>query len=167
MLFISFIFGFLVGTLCWFAVTYFAGKRLESFINKIEMIASAQKRMSKVKEITMKQLNLLAQVEAPQKNSLDGKYKNILISEIQSLEEEKIEILRSLIKDNLDLKIVILDEHNQVKTMKLSEYMNLMGLSNLKDQAQNNLKSIRKFTIHEGKKLDDDDDGDNSNKTFH
>jgi hypothetical protein len=131
--------------------------------------SSFKDRMDKVKEITMQQLDLRSQIEGPQKNGLHGRHKNGLISEIKRLEEEKIEVLKSILNDNLDPEVSILDENNQTKTMKLSEYMNLMGHVYAKKTQDAPTTKTNKFTVYTGGKASSppDDDGGSGDNTFH
>jgi hypothetical protein len=144
-------------------------KKLTDLISQTKSLMIAREKLKKVREISVKQMELKGQIEMPQKNSLDGKYKNQLSEEIRVLEEEKINILNSILKDNIDPEILVLDEFGNTKTMKLSEYMNKMGYS-IKDN-KNHEKP--KFTVYNGGKNiayivdDNDDDNETNGKTFH
>lgn len=128
-------------------------------------------RLKKVKELTNQQLNLQSQAEIPQKNGLDGRYKNGLIKEVKRLEEEKTEILKSIITDGFDPSITTLDESGEVKQMKLSEFMANMGITMPKSETEKKLDqaldNVRKFTVHRGGKDDEDGGNEGEGETTH
>jgi gas vesicle protein len=113
-------------------------------------------RMKKVKDITNEQLELYNQSSGPQKNALDGKYKNGLVGRIKVLEEEKSSLLRSIIEDGFDPDVTILSDDGEVVTKKLSEFMADSGISmsskNSEEAAR--LKQSKRFTLHKGGKDD-------------
>lgn len=119
------------------------------------------KRLLEVKAITEKQQELKAILEFPQKSAIDGKYKNGLIREIQFLEDQKNEILVSIVKDGHDPIVATVDTDGSIKDMPLSEYCNIMGLiSNEKPQTEEtlppNVRKVGKFTVYSTNKPDGD-----------
>jgi hypothetical protein len=152
--FIYIIVGFLVGVVFFLITLYFLGG---SVIKK----SKVYKKLSQVKDIIEKQNSLNAQISMPQKNSLDGKYKNTLISEIKLLEEEKLKLLKSILDDGYDPTISTLDSSGVVSNIKLSDL-----ISNIAKKPEDALNSIKNtytkpqkkhaFTvIYGGKKTDD------------
>ena len=113
-------------------------------------------RMKRVKEITNEQLELYSASSGPQKNGLDGKYKNGLVGRIKELEEEKADILRSIIADGFDPDVTILDDDGQVVTKKLSEFMVDSGINMTSKDSEEakRLKQSSRFTLHRGGKDD-------------
>lgn len=115
-------------------------------------------RMLKVKEITMEQLNLQAQAEAPQKNALHGRYKNGLVGQIKELEEEKTKILQSIITDGHDPEVTVVDNHGEPEKVKLSSYLTERGMYPDMKVSENTeepkTKQIGKFTVYRGGKDD-------------
>ena len=129
--------------------------KLEVAKKKVE---SAEARMKRIKDITKEQLELAGRADGPQKNSLDGKYKNGLIGQIKKLSEERDDIMRSLLKDNYDPELTTVDETGVVTKMKLSEYMAYMGIKMDKPvppKATKTSEQIGKFTVIRGGRDDD------------
>lgn len=120
-------------------------------------------RMKRVKDITTEQIELNRQIDGPQKNGLDGKYKNGLINKLKKLDEEKNDILKSILLDGYDPELTTMDTSGVVTQMKLSEYMVLMGIKMEPKKPTTGVRAekVGKFTVVKGGK---DDDG---NKTSH
>ena len=98
--------------------------------------------MTRVKAITKEQIELARQADGPQKNSLHGRYKNGIMGEIKRLEEERNDIMRSLLKDGHDPELTTIDEAGAVTRMKLSEYMTQVGIPFDKPETKKNSKSV-------------------------
>lgn len=112
-------------------------------------------RMKRIKEITNEQLDLTRQVDGPQKNSMHGKHKNSLISKIKSLDEEKNDLLRSILLDGHDPELTTVDNAGVVTHMKLSEYMVLMGIKmEPKKPTSPTAERVGRFTVVKGGKDD-------------
>lgn len=123
----------------------------------LEKTTSVSERMKRVKEITNEQLELSRQVDGPQKNGLDGKFKNNKISQMKALDEEKNNILRSIILDGNDPEITTVDTSGVVSKMKLSEYMAYMGITMepKKDKSPGvTAEKVGRFTVVKGGKDD-------------
>jgi hypothetical protein len=114
--------------------------------------------MKRVKEITGEQVDLARRADGPQKNSLDGKYKNGIIAQMKKLDEEKHEVLKSILADGHDPELTTMDETGVVTKMKLSEYMAYLGISVTPKQKPQS-KNVGKFTVYKGGK---DDGGNNT-----
>jgi len=104
-------------------------KELDKVKDTLKKATDVQERMNKVKQITKEQLDLQMQVELPQKNALDGQYKNSLSRKITSMEEEKKGILQSILNDGFDPEITIMNSESKLETMKLSEFMTRNNMS--------------------------------------
>jgi len=117
-------------------------------------------RMKRVKEIATEQLDLLQQADGPQKNGLDGKYKNGLNRQIKQLDEEKNQLLVSILEDGHDPELTTMDSSGVVTKMLLSEYMAYMGIKMTPKKQPETPKTERigKFTVVKGGK----DDGGNT-----
>lgn len=118
-------------------------------------------RMKRVKEITAEQVELAQRADGPQKNGLDGKHKNSLIGRMKQLDDEKNEVLLSILNDGHDPELTTMDESGTVTSMKLSEYMAHIGIA-VKPKPNTNLSKaerLSKFTVHKGGK----DDGGSTN----
>ena len=75
-----------------------------------EKIRSIKERLVRVQEITRLQLDLVGAIDQPSKNALHSRYKNGLNEEIKLLEEEKLEILKSILRDGFDPVITVVGE---------------------------------------------------------
>lgn len=172
MLLVSFILGLILGFVSTVGLVLYLGKKslskkleskLDSLKDATKKIESVSDRMKKVKDIVNQQLDMQAQATMPQKNGLDGKYKNGLIREIKRLEEEKHEILKSILKDGFDPEITTIDEAGVVTSMKLSQFMADQGVVVQKEDKQiikETPKQIGKFTVYKGGR--DDGGGETS-----
>src|ERR1035437_409896 len=56
-------------------------------------------RMARIKEIAKQQMNTQAAHDGPQRNAMDGRYKNSLMKQMKELEEEKVSILHTILKN--------------------------------------------------------------------
>lgn len=123
--------------------------------------ASLDERMERVKAIINEQLDLLQAADGPQKNSLDGKYKNGLNRTVKDLEKEKVQILQSILADGFDPEITTQDHTGVVHKLLLSEFMAETGaLPPPPAPVKPKSPRIGKFTIHKGGK--DDGSGNTS-----
>jgi hypothetical protein len=117
---------------------------------------SVKERLAKVRELTKVQMTLSSQVEIPQKNSLDGKYKNGLSKEIKKIEEEKAVILKSILSDGYDPDVSILGE-NGAETMKLSQFLGTMNTSSKESSTEVQAKKESKLSVLRGGKLSEEE----------
>jgi len=161
LIYISGVMSGVIGTI---ALTLYIGARALKK-RKLEQTAGPKKssvsdRMKRVKDITTEQLELAQQADGPQKNGLDGKYKNGIIGQIKRLDEEKNELLISILEDGHDPELTTMDASGVVSQMKLSEYMAYMGIKMTPKKAEEKPKTERlgKFTVVRGGK----DDGGNT-----
>jgi hypothetical protein len=116
-----------------------------------------EKRMKRVKDLTNEQLDLIGQLDQPQKNGLDGKYKNSLNSAIKEIEQEKSDLLKSILADGHDPKITTMDPAGVVTEMFLSDFMAEMVLVAPKPSVPtppSKSSVVGKFTVHKGGKDD-------------
>ena len=135
-----FLLGFMSGAISLLSyVLFLTRKSMKTKIDSIKELAKAAEesiggdtkvldRLVKVRDIQQRQTDLLSQVDRPQKNSLDGKYKNLLNGEIKQLEEEKTAILNSILADGFDPLIAVTGFGGEAETMKLSEFMAKSGM---------------------------------------
>jgi ribosome-binding ATPase YchF (GTP1/OBG family) len=122
-------------------------------------MAPVKDKMARVQEITKQQMDLLGMVDQPSKNSLHSKWKNGLNSQIRQLEEEKMEILKSILREGQDPVITVLNEKNERESIKLSEYMARNGFTletksekKITDGTEGEPKKVGRFTVHVGGK---------------
>lgn len=160
----AFVLGFLLGMGSVIGIVYHLGsksleKKKAELKERVKKAESIESRMKRVKEITAEQVDLAQRADGPQKNSLDGKYKNGIIREMKRLDEEKNDILKSILTDGHDPELTTIDEAGVVSKMKLSEYMAYMGIKMDPPKSQQpKVEQIGKFTVIRGG-LDDDGDG--------
>jgi hypothetical protein len=107
-------------------------------------------KIRRVKEITREQLNLMPSTGGPQKNALHGKHKNSINRTLSSLEDEKNELLNSILNDGHDPEITSMAGDGTSSKMKLSEFLARTPPSS--SEKNTNTKKINKFTVHQGGK---------------
>lgn len=128
-------------------------KSIEKKKTELDGLKSINERLSKVKELTEQQLNLQSGAEGPQKNALHGRYKNGLGQEIEFLEEQKVEILKSIVKDGFDPEISTMGHDGVITKGKLSAFLTERGIS-LDDAPTEKENPRSKFTVYRGGKGD-------------
>lgn len=126
-------------------------RELEKSTPKMESVSS---RMKRVKDITNEQLDIQSATAGPQKNAMHGKYKNGLISRMKELDEQKNEILKSIILDGFDPTITVMDTDGSVAEIKLSEFLAQNGIIIPPKGSQPPPKPSSKFTVVKGGKDD-------------
>lgn len=159
----SFVLGMITGAAGIVSLTFYLGKRaLDKKKAEVEQNTkklSVSDRMKRVKDITAEQLDLARRADGPQKNSLDGKYKNGLIREMKRLDEEKNAVLKSILADGHDPELTTMDETGVVTKMLLSEYMAHMGIKMDPKPVKPQVEQVGKFTVIRGGR---DDGGNNT-----
>jgi hypothetical protein len=100
--------------------------------------AKYKPRLDRAAQITQEQAELMAQIDQPSKNALHSKFKNGLVAEAKRLEEEKTELLRSIVADGYDPEVVVQTPEG-MRRMLLTEYLASLGYDfrNLKGTATN------------------------------
>jgi hypothetical protein len=96
---------------------------LEDLKKKSASLESIRDRLIKASELTQIQSDLRSRAEQPSRNSLDSKYKNGLIGELNRLEQEKISILKSILADGHDPQITVISAGGEKQEMLLSAYV--------------------------------------------
>jgi hypothetical protein len=134
--------------------------------NAFSKVNTVTERLGKVKTIIEQQLVIKARLEFPQRSSMDGRHKNTLVSELQELETQKFDILRSILKDGFDPTITTVNEDGGVEDMKLSVFVNGVDAKNppasapeypLQENLPPNARQVGKFVVYS--KGDDDGSG--------
>jgi hypothetical protein len=140
----------------------FAKKMPNGFSDDLQM-AAIEERMLRIKEIAQVQMDLQSAADGPQKNAMDGKYKNGLMAQLKVLEEEKIAILTSIVNDGFDPSVNVLKEDGTTEVTKLSAF--LSGYTSKPFEggvpADASVRQVGKFVVHKGGK------DDNGNPTTH
>ncbi len=130
----------------------------DSIIERIKapgtIVKSVSERLLKAHKITQDQLDMLAAIKQPSKNSLHSQYKNQTISEIRKLEDQKLDILQSILDDGQDPDIAVKTVSGKIEQVPLSRYMVQQADKKIKMQKPLDPKhrSNNKFTVHEGGK---------------
>ncbi len=94
--------------------------KVKEAMKNVELLGSVKYRFTKVNEITEAQLNLINQAERPSASASHSKHKNDIVGQIKALEEEKIEIFRSILKDGVDPKLSIMTD-GKMQSIRMSE----------------------------------------------
>lgn len=156
MIMLTYFLGFISGMV---GMTVFALYASKKYAKTRDTKKSLSDRMKRVKEISVEQLDLASRAEGPQKNALDGKYKNTLIDELKALDEERNSILVSILKDGHDPELTTMDSSGTVSQMKLSEYLAYLGVDlGSKSNDTSKAEKHHKFMVYKGGK----DDGNNT-----
>jgi hypothetical protein len=84
---------------------------------------SIKERLMKASELAQAQLAIKAQLEMPSKNALHSKYKNELGGELQNMEIQKLDILRTVLAEGFDPMITVINEVGIKQEIPLSAYV--------------------------------------------
>ena len=147
-------------------VLYVGNKALRSSKKRVKELASSltpedpnytaiETRMLRIKEIAQLQMELHGAADGPQRNAMDGRYKNSISRTLKELEEEKIAILTSIVKDGHDPSVNVVKADGTTEVTKLSAF--LAGYSSdITDEKNDDVpvKQIGKFTVLRGGKDD-------------
>lgn len=185
---ISFLIGFLVGfsslavpLMIWaYRINKKHKKQTIDKIQEMQKMADAQKsvtnRIKQVQEITSEQNDLIAQVQHPSMNAVHSKHKNGIKDRLKKLEEEKVEILQSIIKEGHDPVVAVIDPvSGEMVDRKLSEFLanhNILPGDTEQTDDMNGMQSSRKikkkgnlYVVDGGEEDFNNDDGDGP--TYH
>ena len=122
---------------------------------------SIKERLIRAQQIAQTQMDLRAQAEMPSKNGLHSKYKNGLVTEITELEQEKINLLKTIITDGFNPMITIIQDDGTKEEIPLSDYIETAQQSAdivtgkkpetpPLDNAANEPRKIGKFFVYRG-----------------
>ena len=85
---------------------------------------SVKARLEESFDITERQLSILGSLDMPQSGPLHGKHKNLLMHELKTLETRKMELLKSIIEDGYNPKLVIINsDSGERESVFLSEFL--------------------------------------------
>ncbi|CAM6003918.1 unnamed protein product [Sphagnum balticum] len=82
-----------------------------------------KERLLKASDIAQAQMSVRAQMDMPSKNALHSKYKNDLMLELQEMEQQKLDLLRTILIEGYNPMITVLNESGKKTEMPLSEYV--------------------------------------------
>ena len=128
---------------------------------------SIKDRLIKASELAQAQMAVKAQIEMPSKNALHSRYKNGLVSDIQDMEHQKLDILRTVLAEGFDPIITVINDVGGREEIPLSAYVNsaaqlLNDTSGTKTTPEGDppvskapdTKKVGKFILHRGGKDD-------------
>jgi hypothetical protein len=84
---------------------------------------SVKDRLLKAAQIAQTQMELRSQAEMPSKNSLHSKYKNGLAAEINELEQQKLDVLKSVLAEGFNPMITVIHDGGSKEELPLSDYV--------------------------------------------
>lgn len=102
---------------------------LQQIIEKTKSIKpldpSVKARLEESFDITEKQLSILGMLDMPQSGPLHGKHKNLLVHELKALETKKMELLKSIVEEGHNPKLVIINsDSGERESVFLSDFLN-------------------------------------------
>jgi hypothetical protein len=81
-----------------------------------------QAKIERINEISNEQIQIFGALDQPNASAAHGRYKNSLVSKIKAMEEEKLDLFRSMLKDGADPTMSIRID-GEAKTMKASQLL--------------------------------------------
>lgn len=128
----------------------------ETLESKLEKISSIKDKLIRAGQIAQQQAELRDAAQQPSKNAMHSRYKNGLIGEMSKLENEKNDILKSILDEGFDPTITVVDSAGEQKQMTLSEYLsgNQSAMEEEVSKDPNAPRKVGKFTVHNGGKPD-------------
>ena len=91
-------------------------------IEQLKKVGTLEYRFDELDELTLKQIDLMDRLEES-----TGKNAEIINDKIQYIEQKKVDIFRSLLKDGLDPKISIVTASGSIEKMPLSKALEHLG----------------------------------------
>jgi hypothetical protein len=135
-----------------------------------ERTTSIKERLTKASQLAQAQMDLRNAAEQPSKNATHSKYKNGVISEINDLEQQKLDILRTILAEGFNPIITVVQDGGMKEEIPLSEYVTSAqqnmdaAMGSRKDAPlpppkppttqDNNPKQMGKFFVYKGGKPD-------------
>jgi hypothetical protein len=85
--------------------------------------SSIRDRLAQASKLAQVQAELRMQAEMPSKNATHSRHKNGLISEMNDLELQKLDILRTILAEGFDPVITVVQDNGSKQDVPLSEYV--------------------------------------------
>src|SRR6185369_8368026 len=82
-------------------------KKIKDAIKDIELVGSIKYRFAQVTEITSRQMDLISSVDRPSASAAHSRHKNSIAGELKALEQQKIDIFKSILADGVDPQLSI------------------------------------------------------------
>lgn len=147
----------------------------EEVKQEAEKMKNVADRMKRVQVITDMQNEMIAKQQEPSRGVIHSKNKNNIGGKIKELEQEKLDVLTSIIEDGYDPVVVAVDPTSgEQKQQKLSDYLEVIRTSspllNDKGFEPTTEEKKRKFKLITGDNSEDfnrNDDDNGGNPTFH
>jgi hypothetical protein len=133
---IVFLMGVLFGAGCFMGYGWYHVNKIrkvkDALLNQIKAKAeemdrqknSIKERLTKASELAQQQMALKAQMEMPSQNALHSKYKNGLVGELQDMEQQKLDLLKTVLAEGFDPMITVVSETGVKTEIPLSTYVN-------------------------------------------
>lgn len=124
-------------------------------MKRAELSGSIKWRMGRIEELCKQQVDLTSSINVPSKNAMHSKHKWTILASIKDLERTKLDLMRSVVADGIDLTVVVTDANGGKETLKMSELI-IKGevFLNEKPEAPVKIEPKRKFKLIEGDKHD-------------
>ncbi len=100
-------------------------QEIEKAFNEGFKMGTVAPKLERVNAIAGEQMNYMSGLDRPSASAAHSKHKNSVISTIKKLEQEKLELLRAIIKDGVDpiLSVSIDGKQQNIKTSELITLM--------------------------------------------
>lgn len=143
----TFVFGIFIGiSICAMVMYVYTDVKTQKLIRVAkESIAAAydmgfksgtvQPKIDRINEISKEQINCIGALDQPNSNASHARHKNKLITLVKKLEEEKLDILRNILKTGAD-PIMTVMIGDKVKNLKISELLLLLESNETQERPQ-------------------------------
>jgi hypothetical protein len=112
-----------------------------------ELLGSVKERFKHFQVIAAEQHDLISQVDRPSASAAHSKHKNKIVGELRALEEQKREILKTILNDGVDVHISMMDSDGTLTKILISELLNGDIPSPEKTESNNPPKVVRKLQL--------------------
>jgi hypothetical protein len=108
----------------------YSKEEIERLVKNAQTVGSVAYRYSIVEDIMNRQLELAAQLEAPTKGTSHSRWKQDIQKQIMQMEEEKMDLFRSILEDGVDPVLVTMSADGQREDIKMSEALKRFDADN-------------------------------------
>ena len=149
-----------------------ADKEMEQMLLRVRGQAkieqSAKQRFKEISTLTNEQVTIMGQLDQPSKGASHSKWKRDAINRLKEIEQEKKDILQSLLNDNIDPLVTVYID-GEYKKIKISELLSSETYQKFTETPYTDTKNHRDSLLRLVKDEDDDKSiTDNpSNPTIH
>jgi len=98
-------------------------KGVNASYKQAELLGSVKERFKIFSKLTESQRALLGQVDQPSINASHSRFKNSVIRDLKQIEEDKKEVLQSILDDGIDVHISIMDTDGEITKVLISEFL--------------------------------------------